>query len=445
MDAREAALLTLNTCQRQGGGSDGALKKQLAAGGLEGREAALATQLCFGVVQNQLLLDFYLSKFSNIPLRRMESKVVQALRLGLYQMLFLSRIPQSAAVNSSVELTRTHCKNPRAPGMVNAILRSLQRNLNQLPTIPKNDPAEYLSILYSHPVWLVEELLPLLGSEGTAEYLQANNSQPPITAMVNTTRATTQQVAQLLAEQGVEVASHPWLEDCLILNKTGNLERLDAYQQGLFYVQDPASRLMALASGASRDMRVLDVCAAPGGKSFAAAIQMDNQGEVISCDLHPHKKKLIQAGADRLGLSIIKPMTADGKVRREEWVSAFDLVLVDAPCSGLGVIRKKPDIRYKDPEPLADLPQVQEAILENAAGYVKPGGVLMYSTCTILPRENGEIVAAFLKKHPEFVREAFTLPGPAGEVSEGEITLWPQVHQTDGFFICKLRKVGEAP
>lgn len=445
MDAREAALLTLNTCQRQGGWSDGALKKQLAAGGLEGREAALATQLCFGVVQNQLLLDFYLSKFSNIPLRRMESKVVQALRLGLYQMLFLSRIPQSAAVNSSVELTRTHCKNPRAPGMVNAILRSLQRNLNQLPTIPQNDPAEYLSILYSHPVWLVEELLPLLGSEGTAEYLQANNSQPPITAMVNTTRATTQQVAQLLAEPGVEVTSHPWLKGCLILNKTGNLERLDAYQQGLFYVQDPASRLMALASGAAPGMRVLDVCAAPGGKSFAAAIQMENQGEVISSDLHPHKKKLIQAGADRLGLSIIKPMTADGKVRREEWVSAFDLVLVDAPCSGLGVIRKKPDIRYKDPEPLADLPKVQEAILENAAGYVKPGGVLMYSTCTILPRENGEIVAAFLKKHPEFVREAFTLPGPAGEVSEGEITLWPQVHQTDGFFICKLRKVGEAP
>ena len=445
MDAREAALLTLNTCQRQGGWSDGALKKQLAAGGLEGREAALATQLCFGVVQNQLLLDFYLSKFSNIPLRRMESKVVQALRLGLYQMLFLSRIPQSAAVNSSVELTRTHCKNPRAPGMVNAILRSLQRNLNQLPTIPQNDLAEYFSILYSHPVWLVEELLPLLGSEGTAEYLQANNSQPPITAMVNTTRATTQQVAQLLEEQGVEVASHPWLEDCLILNKTGNLERLDAYQQGLFYVQDPASRLMALASGASGDMRVLDVCAAPGGKSFAAAIQMENRGEVISCDLHPHKKKLIQAGADRLGLSIIKPMTADGKVRREEWVSAFDLVLVDAPCSGLGVIRKKPDIRYKDPEPLADLPQVQEAILENAAGYVKPGGVLMYSTCTILPRENGEIVSAFLEKHPEFVREAFELPGAAGQVEAGEITLWPQVHQTDGFFICKLRKVGEAP
>lgn len=445
MDAREAALLTLNTCQRQGGWSDGALKKQLAAGGLEGREAALATQLCFGVVQNEMLLDFYISKFSNIPLRRMESKVVQALRLGLYQMLFLSKIPQSAAVNCSVELTRTHCKNPRAPGMVNAILRSLQRNLNQLPTIPQNDLAEYFSILYSHPVWLVEELLPLLGSEGTAEFLQANNSQPPMTAMVNTTKAAAQEATELLTEQGVEVTPHPWLENCLILNKTGNLERLDAYGQGFFYVQDPASRLMVLASGAAPGMRVLDMCAAPGGKSFAAAIQMDNQGEVISCDLHPHKKKLIQAGADRLGLSIIKPMTADGKVRREEWVSAFDLVLVDAPCSGLGVIRKKPDIRYKDPKPLEDLPQVQQAILENAAGYVKPGGVLMYSTCTILPRENGEIVSAFLEKHPEFVREAFELPGAAGRVEAGEITLWPQVHQTDGFFICKLRKVGEAP
>ena len=392
-----------------------------------------------------MLLDFYISKFSNIPLRRMESKVVQALRLGLYQMLFLTKIPQSAAVNCSVELTRTHCKNPRAPGMVNAILRSLQRNLNQLPTIPQNDLAEYFSILYSHPVWLVEELLPLLGSEGTAEFLQANNSQPPMTAMVNTTKATAQEATELLAEQGAEVTPHPWLENCLILNKTGNLERLDAYEQGLFYIQDPASRLMALASGAAPGMRVLDMCAAPGGKSFAAAIQMDNQGEVISCDLHPHKKKLIQAGADRLGLSIIKPMTADGKVRREEWVSAFDLVLVDAPCSGLGVIRKKPDIRYKDPKPLEDLPQVQRAILENAAGYVKPGGVLMYSTCTILPRENGEIVSAFLEKHPEFVREAFELPGAAGQVEAGEITLWPQVHQTDGFFICKLRKVGEAP
>lgn len=192
-------------------------------------------------------------------------------------------------------------------------------------------------------------------------------------------------------------------------------------------------------------MRVLDMCAAPGGKSLPPPSRWTIRERSSPATSIPIKRSLIQAGADRLGLSIIKPMTADGKVRREEWVSAFDLVLVDAPCSGLGVIRKKPDIRYKDPKPLEDLPQVQQAILENAAGYVKAGGVLMYSTCTILPRENGEVVSAFLEKHPEFVREAFELPGAAGRVEAGEITLWPQVHQTDGFFICKLRKVGEAP
>ena len=190
--------------------------------------------------------------------------------------------------------------------------------------------------------------------------------------------------------------------------------------------------------------KILDVCAAPGGKSFAAAIQMRDQGEIWSCDLHPHKKTLIQKGAQRLGLTCIRPQTADGKVRRPEWEGTFDRVLVDAPCSGLGVIRKKPDIRFKDPEPLAGLPQVQSAILDNAAGYVKPGGVLVYSTCTILERENRAVTDAFLAAHPEFSRERFLLPGPAGEVSEGQITLWPQVHGTDGFYICKLRKDGEA-
>ena len=312
MDAREAALLTLNTCERQGGWSDGALKKQLAAAGLDGREAALATQLCFGVLQNKLLLDFYLGKFSNIPLKRMEGKVVQALRLGAYQMLFLTRIPHSAAVDRSVALTRTHCKNPRAPGMVNAILRSLERSLDQLPTIPQEDPASYYGTLYSHPEWLVQELLDELGSEGAAAFLQANNSQPPMTAMVNTVRAGAEEVAASLEAQGVEVKPHPWLENCLILSRSGSVEELEAFQKGLFYIQDPASRLAVLASGAAAGMRVLDVCAAPGGKSFAAAIQMEDRGEVVSCDLHPHKKTLIHRGAERLGLSCVQALTADG-------------------------------------------------------------------------------------------------------------------------------------
>ena len=440
MDAREAAMLALNACQRQGGWSDGALKKQLAAAELSGRDAALATQLCFGVLQNQMLLDFYLSKFSNIPLKRMEGKVGQTLRLGAYQMLFLTRIPHSAAVNSAVTLVKTHCKNPRAAGMVNGILRSMERSLQNMPVIPQGDPVAYLSTLYSHPEWLVKEFILSLGEEETAQLLAADNSQPPTAVMVNTTRTTAEELKAMLEADHVEAEPHPWLENCLLLHRTGDLERLEAFQQGLFYVQDPASRLSVLAAGAKPGMKVLDCCAAPGGKSFAAAIAMENQGEIVSCDLHPHKKKLIQAGADRLGLTIISPKTADGKVFRPEWENAFDLVLVDAPCSGLGVIRKKPDIRYKDPAPLADLPAVQLDILRNAARYVKPGGTLMYSTCTLLYRENGEVVETFLAENNSYKAEAFPLPGPVGLVQGGSVTLWPHRHGTDGFFISKMRR-----
>lgn len=440
MDAREAAMLALNACQRQGGWSDGALKKQLSAAELSGRDAALATQLCFGVLQNQMLLDFYLSKFSNIPLKRMEGKVVQTLRLGAYQMLFLTRIPHSAAVNSAVALVKAHCKNPRAAGMVNGILRSMERSLQNMPVIPQGDPVAYLSTLYSHPEWLVKEFILSLGEEETAQLLAADNSQPLTAVMVNTTRTTAEALKAMLEADHVEAEPHPWLENCLLLSRTGDLERLEAFQQGLFYVQDPASRLSVLAARAEPGMRVLDCCAAPGGKSFAAAIAMENQGEIVSCDLHPHKKKLIQAGADRLGLTIITPKTADGKVFRPEWERAFDLVLVDAPCSGLGVIRKKPDIRYKDPAPLADLPAVQLDILRNAARYVRPGGTLMYSTCTLLYRENGEVVETFLAENKAYKAEAFTLPGPVGPVQSGSVTLWPHRHGTDGFFISKMRR-----
>jgi len=337
-------------------------------------------------------------------------------------------------------MTRTHCKNPRAIGMVNGILRSLERSRDNLPTIPKEDIASYLSTLYSHPDWIVKEFLLTLGEGETAELLAANNRQPETTVMVNTTRTTAAALTQELEDAGVQVTSHPWLEDCLYLSRTGDLERLEAFRNGLFYVQDPASRLAILASGVKPGMRVLDCCAAPGGKSFAAAIAMENEGEVISCDLHPHKKRLIQAGADRLGLSIVTPMTADGKQFREQWENAFDVVIVDAPCSGLGVIRKKPDIRYKDPEPLAELPAIQSAILANASRYVRPGGVLLYSTCTLLQRENEQVVQAFLNKNNTYKVESFTLPEPVGEAGDGMVTLWPQKHGTDGFFICKMRK-----
>lgn len=440
MDAREVALLTLNTCERQGGWSDAVLKKQLSQAQLDSRDAALATQLCFGVQQNRLLLDFYLSRFSNIPLKRMESRVVQALRIGLYQMLFLTRVPHSAAVNSAVELTRKHCKNPRASGMVNGILRALERSLDRLPVIPRENEADYLSVLYSHPKWLVELWLEQLGGEETERLLSANNSAPPTTAQVNTCRISCAALVSRLSEAGVDAQVHPWLKDCIVIRDTGDLERLDSFRDGLFYIQDSASRLAVLAADAKPDMRVLDACAAPGGKSFALSIAMENRGEVISCDLHPHKKKLMEAGAQRLGLDCMHPQTADATVFRPEWEESFDLVVADVPCSGLGVIRKKPDIRYKDPEPLGDLPRVQSCIADNVSRYVKPGGVLLYSTCTLLEQENRAVVEAFLREHEEFSLESFTLPKPFGTVEPGMITLWPHRNDTDGFFFAKLRR-----
>ena len=392
-----------------------------------------------------MLLDFYLAKFSNIPLKRMEGKVVQTLRLGAYQMLFLTRIPHSAAVNSAVALVKAHCKNPRAAGMVNGILRSMERSLQNMPVIPQGDPVAYLSTLYSHPEWLVKEFILSLCEEEAAQLLAADNSQPPTAVMVNTTRTTAEALKAMLEADHVEAEPHPWLENCLLLSRTGDLERLEAFQQGLFYVQDPASRLSVLAAGAKPGMRVLDCCAAPGGKSFAAAIAMENQGEIVSCDLHPHKKKLIANGAARLGLDCVTPMTADACVHRPEWEGAFDLVLVDAPCSGLGVIRKKPDIRYKDPEPLAALPSVQRRILENVSSYVRPGGTLLYSTCTLLRRENEDVVSAFLEAHPQFGPEPFQLPGvPGTEGSSWMLTLWPHIQGTDGFFISRMKKREEA-
>lgn len=440
MDAREVALITLNMCQRQGGWSDAVLKKQLASAKLDGRDAALATRLCFGVLQNEMLLDFYLTHFSNVPLKRMESKVLLALRIGAYQILFMDRIPQSAAVNQSVALVRAHAKKDRAAGLVNAILRSLIRSLDNLPPVTGETTADRLSVQYSHPKWLTEQMIAILGESEAEALLAANNEAPPMTAMVNTQKTTIEALIDMLQTQQVEATAHPWVENCIILSGTGNIEHLSAFSDGLFYIQDVASRLAIMAAGVAPSLRVLDTCAAPGGKTFTAALEMKNSGELCACDIHPHKIKLIQNGAERLGLTMIEAELADASKFSPKWQQSFDVVLVDAPCSGLGVIRKKPDIRYKDADLLLGLPAVQRAILDNASDYVKPGGVLLYSTCTVLPRENEEIIDDFLLKHDRFAREMFSLPGSIGDVPEGQITLWPHRNGTDGFFIAKLRK-----
>ena len=442
MSAREAALLTLAAMEHQKAWSNGHLKKVIQTQGLDRRDAALATRLCFGVLQNRMLLDFYLQQYANMKLEKMESKVRNGLRLGLYQMLFLTKIPPNAAVSEAVELTKKHCKNPRAGGMVNGILRSLARHLDDLPTLPRTDRTDYLSLLYSHPRWLVEEWGAQLPPEELEALLHWDNGEPPVTVQVNTCRFSGDQVRQTLEEDGVTVAAHPWLPDCLVLTATGDLTRTRAWGEGMIYPQDPAARLAVLAAGLTPDSRVLDACAAPGGKSFAAAMAMGDIGEIVSCDLHPHKKALIQAGADRLGLHSLTVQVADAKKPKKGWEGTFDAVLADVPCSGLGVIRKKPEIRYKDPKELEGLPQVQGEILDNVCRYVKPGGVLLYSTCTLRPCENEDVAEAFLARHKDFALEAFSLPGPLGRVEAGEVTLWPQRLETDGFFLARFRKEG---
>ena len=437
--ARETAVLTLAACEKQGAWSDGHLKRAIREQGLDRRDGALCARLCYGVLQNKLLLDWRLAQVCSMRLEKLEVKVLCGLRVAAYQLLFLDRIPPSAAVNEAVKLAKRHSRNPRASGLVNGVLRSLLRQGKNLD-IQDDDKLKYLSIQYSHPQWLVEEFSTLLGLDGAQQLLAANNEQPFTSAQVNTLKTTPERLAERLWAEEVEVRPHPWLEGCLLLIGTGDLERLDAFRRGEFYIQDAASRLAALAAGITPGQRALDCCAAPGGKSFAAALLMENQGELVSCDIHPHKIKLLEAGRDRLGLSVITPTLQNAAQAREEWLDSFDLVFADVPCSGLGIIRKKPDIRYKDPEQLKGLPKVQRSILDNCARYVRPGGVLLYSTCTVLDQENNGMVDAFLEDYPEFELEPFALPHLGKQ--PGRITFWPHIHGTDGFFVAKLRRKG---
>ena len=432
-DARSVALTVLLRCERQGAWLDGALKSELRKAELEPRDAALCSNICYGVCQNEALLIFWLTRFSKVKPKKLEPPVRLSLLMALYQITMLDRIPERAAVHEAVELARRNSKNPRSPALVNGILRAFCRQKENLPW------PEECGVRYSHPKWLVEALDEALDHQGTEDLLACNNSQPPTTIQTNTLCCDPDSLCRELESEGISPDPHPWLEGCFSLRGTGDLEQLPSFQKGSFLVQDAASRLAVLAADPRPGMRVLDACAAPGGKSFSAAMCMENRGELISCDIHPGKVLQIQAGARRLGIECITTEVQDGKRLRKEWRDGFDLVLCDVPCSGLGIIRKKPDIRRKDPEPLERLPEVQRTILDNVARYVRSGGGLLYSTCTVLRRENEAVVETFLKDSPEFSLEEFTLPG-IGPVPKGYITLWPHRHGTDGFFMAKLRR-----
>ena len=426
MTARDAALKALIACRKSGAWSDGALKQLLS--GMDRRDAALASRLCYGVLQNRMLLDFWIAAFAK---GKLQPVVQEILRLAVYQLRFTDKIPTAAAVNEAVEQTK-RLANPAAARLVNGVLRAMLRS--ELP-MPQD-----MATRYSHPQALVDLLAAQYGAEKTERLLQSHNEAPQTVLQINTLAANEQQVLESLQMQGVCAQRHPWLEHCVTVNGTGDLEQLDAYQNGWVYAQDAAAKLAVCAAGLKPGIQVLDCCAAPGGKSFAAAIAMNGEGKLFSCDIHPHKLKLIENGASRLHISIITACLQDASQRVEAWEGKMDAVLADVPCSGLGVIRKKPDIRYKDLAQLERLPELQRAILQMQASYVKPGGVLVYSTCTILRRENEAVAERFLADNPDFSAQTVHFPEDSGIPDAAMTTLLPCDHGTDGFFICKFRR-----
>ena len=436
MGARETALNALIACRKNGAWSNGVLKEYIRRDRLDSRDAALAARLCYGVLQNRQKLDFYLKQLLTGKLNSLHPAVRDILHLGLYQIYEMTKIPESAAVNESVTLAKKYCGKVRnAPNLVNAVLRSAVRTKGSL-----NEPVT-LEDRYSHPSNLISLLRSYVGEERLEQMLAANNAAPDTVIQVNTLKTTGEELTALLEAEQVNVRPHGWLQNCLVLSGTGNLEQLAAFQEGLFYVQDPAARLSVLCAGLPKeDIRVLDCCAAPGGKSFAAAMDMGGKGSIISCDVHSHKAELIRAGADRLGLTNLEARQQDATETVSDWREAMDVVIADVPCSGYGIIRKKPDIRLKDPDTMKELPALQLQILTNQAKYVKKGGLLLYSTCTLVRRENEGVVEKFLKANPDFYTEPLDLPAPFRKNESGMLTLVPGQYDTDGFFICRLRR-----
>jgi len=436
MGARETALNVLIACRKEGGWSNGVLKEYIARDRLDRKEAALASRLCYGVLQNRFLLDHYLQQLLTGKLKDLHPAVRDILHLGLYQLYKMDKIPESAAVNESVQLAKKYCGKVRsASGLVNAVLRNAVRSKDSI-----KEPTGWQE-QYSHPQKLIDLLKSYVGGKRMVAMLQANNDIPPIVVQVNTLKTTAAELTEKLESEGVCALPHKWLKDALVLSGTGNIERLEAFQKGLFYVQDAAAKLSVLCAGLTEEtQKLLDCCAAPGGKSFAAAMAMGGKGSITSCDVHAHKTALIQNGAARLGLENIRALQQDATVFVPAWEGKMDAVIADVPCSGYGIIRKKPDIRYKDPDTMKDLPLLQLQILENQARYVKPGGVLLYSTCTLVRAENEGVVESFLKLHPEFKTEPLPLPEPFPKNESGMLALVPGEYDTDGFFICRLRK-----
>ena len=410
-------------------------------GAMPRQDRAFVTEIVNGTLRNLIYIDHVLNTFSKTKTEKMKPWLLAVLRSAVYQMYFMD-VPDFAACNEAVKLAGAR-GYASLKGFVNGVLRTAAKKKQEIP-LPEKGTAEYLSVAYSHPLWLVRMWVAYYGYEETEAICAYDNQSPDVTIRVNTLKTDKADLKQMLEEAGVEVKDGHVSENALHLTKTADLSRLEAFQKGLFHVQDESSQLAVKILDPQKGESILDMCAAPGGKSFTTAETMENEGKLISCDIYEHKIELMEEGAERLGIGIMECKVKDAAEAEEEQ-ELFDRVLVDAPCSGLGLMRKKPDIRLKkDGNEIDSLTGIQRKILENAAGYVKKGGVLVYSTCTLCRKENERNLEWFLQNHPDFAAEDITKFLPADwnvETAEkGYLTLLPHKTGTDGFFISRMRR-----
>ena len=381
-----------------------------------------------------------IDKLSKVKTNKMEIYVKTLLRMGVYQIMFLNSISDYAAVNETVNLAKK--KNSKVSGFINGILRNVIRQKEEIGKVKTKDDIEYLAIKYSYDKWMIKNWMAHFGKEFTEELVEANNERPNIYLRTNTLKITRGELIEKLAEQNIKAEKVNVVEEAIKVEHLKDIENNKLYKEGLFTVQDISSMLVGKVMNPKENSLILDVCSAPGGKTTHMATLMNNTGQVVSRDIYDHKLKLIKASANRLGLTNIDAQEFDGMKLDRESIAKFDYVLADVPCSGLGIIRRKPEIKYKEKEEFRELPPIQKKILENAAKYVKVGGTLIYSTCTIQDNENINVVNEFLQKHKNFEL------APIKEVNvdldnqeKGYMKIYPNVHDMDGFFISKLIRV----
>ena len=404
------------------------------------RDERQSTDYVAGVTRWKRWLDFVLSHFVRTHLDQLEPALRQVLRLGVFDLLILET-PPHAAVNEAVELTRRMVR-PQAAGLTNGVLRNVVRSLETLPEPDMADEADRLGVRHSHPTWMVRRWLDRFGAEDTIRLLNANNARPAFGLRVNTRRTSVDAVAAALEASGVSWETSPYLNYLLRVRQLQPVIAAGLLADGSVAVQDESAAMVVRVLDPQPGERLLDLCAAPGGKAMHAAQLMDDRGEIVAVDVHPGRLRLVERASLSQGVSIVRCLAADARTLEAQAVGPFDCVLLDAPCSGLGVLARRADLRWNRSEAdLRDLMALQDRLLDSAAPLVRPGGRLVYSTCTIEPEENEDRVDRFLTTHAEFtVEPAGDLVPPEVLSERGFMYTLPHVHGTDGAFAARLRK-----